>query len=149
MDKDTQSLIDKKDATTSLFADVITRGREIADLVPELVTETAIQRCVGVADLLEHLKHRDAFNTNVSAALAPFVDLLEGRLAPEIIGTDFDYLETRYGPDGPEGEYREVTRYTEKGEQIARLRDRVRTFELQRNLALDRLVALRLLQSVS
>jgi len=149
MDKNTQSLIAKKDVTTPLFADVITRGREIAYQVLEVVTEAAIQRWVGVADLLEHLKHRDAFNTDVNTGLAQLVDLLEERLAPEIIGPDFDYVETRYGPDGPEGEYREVTRYTEKGEQIARLRDRVRTFELQRNLALDRLVALRLLQSVS
>ncbi|WP_417809079.1 hypothetical protein [Thioclava sp.] len=149
MNKDTQSLIAKKDTTTSLFADVITRAREIADLVPTHLSETKIQRGDEVASLLEHLQQRDVFNTDVNTGLTQLFDLLEERLAPEIIGPDFDYVETRYGPGGSEGEYREVTRYTEKGEQIARLRDRVRTFELQRNLALDRLVALRLLQSVS
>ncbi len=148
MYKQTQSLIAKKDVTTSLVADVITRGREIAYQVPEVVTEAATLRCVGVANLLEHLKHRDAFNTDVSAALAQLVDLLEARLASEIVGPDFDYVETRYGPDGSEGEYREITRYTETGEQIARMRDRVLTFELQRNLALDRLAALRLMQTI-
>ena len=148
MDKDTQCLIAKKDLTTSLVADVITLGRKIADQVPAHLSETKIHSCNEVAGLLKHLKNRDAFNASVSAALAPFVDLLEGCLAPEIISTDFDCLETRYGPDGPECEYREVTRYTETGEEVARMRDRVLTFELQRNLALDRLAALRLMQTI-
>lgn len=140
-------LSEKKDME-DLAAEAVGLGRQVADRAKSLHLGDNARDVAFVSRCFGRLKERQPFDTADEGGFDAVMDILVRSIAAECLGSEDRFEETSYDEFGPHGEIRKTTVYSDRGNELIKLRCLFQDFLHSRDSVLDQVAAHRCLLGI-
>ena len=124
-----------------LSAEAVGLGRQVADRAMALQLGENAREVGFVSRCFANLKERQPFDKADEGGFDAVLDILERCIATECLGTTARFEETGYDEFGPHGETCEIPLYTNRGNELIKLKYLFQKFINIRNGVLDHVAA--------
>ncbi len=128
-----------------LAVEAVRLGREVADAARAVHLGGNAKDVAFVARALSKLRERQPLHDADEGGLEAVREILEADIAREVASHETRFFPTDYDECGPIGETREVPIYTERGEELIKLKGMFEQFSDVRAALFDHLAAHQLL----
>ncbi|MCR8828049.1 hypothetical protein [Pseudosulfitobacter koreensis] len=128
-----------------LAVDAVRFGREVAEAAKAMHLGGNAKDAAFVARALSRLHDRQPLHDADAGGLIAVREILEADIAREVASHETRFFPTDYDECGPIGETREVPIYTERGEELIKLKGMFEQFSDVRAALFDHLAAHQLL----
>mgnify|MGYP003624988241 FL=1 len=137
--------LNNKQNIDDLATEAVGLGRQVADLAQALHLGYDARQVAFVSRCFARLKDRQPFEEADEGGFDAVADILERSIASEYLGTEDCYEETGYDECGPRGETRETAVYSDRGNELIKLKHLFQDFLSNRDCVLDQVAAHRCL----
>ena len=124
-----------------LAATAVRLGRELQEMAHSVYLGGNTRDAGFVSRTLRRLADRDAFDPRDDASFEALRGILEKDLRSELVKTQRQFVETHYDAEGQHGEVVERPVYSERGQEILRIQEKLIRFIDARAAALDLIAA--------
>lgn len=141
-------VLNNKQNMDDLAKETVGLGRRAAYLAEALHLGDNARDVAFVSRCFACLKDRRPFDEADEGGFAAVADILERSIASECLGTEVRFEQTGYDDFGPRGETREAAMYSDRGNELIKLRLLFQNFLSRRDSVLDYVAAHRRLLGI-